>query len=110
MLTKKLQKTKLSLILDETADVVTEKQLGIVVVYCDAENLNLITQFFNLVPVCANTANGLYGALKASLQAKNISMNNNFGFSSVTTNVMFGSNESVVALLKKGYPDVVVAT
>jgi len=48
MLTKKLQKTKLSLILDETADVVTEKQLGIVVVYCDAENLNLITQFFNL--------------------------------------------------------------
>jgi len=71
MLTKKLQKTKFSLILDETTNVATEKQLGIVVVWCDAENLNLITQFLDLVPVCGNTANGLYGALKASLQAKN---------------------------------------
>ena len=97
------------MILDETTDVATEKQLGIVV-YCDAENLNLIIQFLDLVPVCDNTANGLCGALKASLQAKNISMNNIVGFSSDTTNVMFGSNESVVALLKKGYPDVVVAT
>ena len=110
MLTKKLQKNKFGLILDETTDVAPEKQLGIVVVYCDAENLNLTTQFLDLVPVCDNTANGLYGALKASLQAKNIPMNNIVGFSSDTTNVMFGPNESVVALLKKGYPDVVVAT
>ena len=75
MLTKKLQKTKFSLILDETTNVATEKQLGIVVVWCDAENLNLITQFLDLVPVCDNTANGLYGALKASLQAKNFPRN-----------------------------------
>ena len=75
--------------------------------YCDAKNLNLTTQFLDLVPVCDNTANGLYGALKASFQAKNIPMNNIVGFSSGTTNVMFGSNESVVALLNKGYPDVV---
>jgi len=61
----------------------------------------------DLVPICRNTANGLYGVLKASLQAKNIPMNNIVGFSSGTTNVMFGSNESVVALLKKDYPDIV---
>ena len=61
----------------------------------------------DLIPVCDNTAKELYGALKASLQAKNIPMNNIVGFPSDTTNVMFGSNESVVALLKKDYPDVV---
>jgi len=48
MLTNKLQKNKFGLILDETTDVAPEKQLGIVVVYCDAENLNLITHFWTL--------------------------------------------------------------
>lgn len=99
-----LRETKFCIIPDETTDVATEKQLGIVVRYFDNEKMDIITCFFNLVSVQCSTAAGLYGAIKESLSEKNISICNAIGYSSDTTNVMFGDNASVVSMLKDDQP------
>ena len=103
----KLRNTKFSIIPDETTDVSTEKQLGIIVVFWDDENMEIIVRFFDLVPVHCSTAKGLYSAIKNSLLEKIIPLANVIGYSSDTTNVMFGASESVVALLKNDMPHVV---
>lgn len=59
-----LRETKFCIIPDETTDVVTEKQLGIVVRYFDNEKMDIVTCFFDLVSVQSSTAAGLYGAIR----------------------------------------------
>ena len=105
-LAEKLTATKFSIIPDETTDVSAEKQLGIVVVYCNSDSVDVCSQFFDLVPIEDCRAKGIYAAIKNSFHDKDISMNNLIWYSSDTTNVMFGCKDSVVALLKD-YPSVI---
>lgn len=102
-----LRKTKFCVIPDEMTDVSTEKQLGVVVKFFDAEKMDVITCFFDLIRVENGTAAGLYEAIKESLIQRNIPLNNIIGYSSDTTNVMFGEHESVVSMLKKEIPHIV---
>ena len=106
-LVKISRKTYFSIIPDETTDVSTEKQLGICVVYCeqlDKNDLKIVTRFFNMVSVLNSTANGLYHAIKTAFNEKEIPMENIIGYSSDTTNVMFGEQHSVASLLKRQIP------
>ena len=91
---------------DETTDVSTEKQLGICVAYFNEKTMEPVTRFFDMVSVEDSTANGLYGAIKNAFEGKAIPVKNIVGYSSDTTNVMFGEHHSVVALLKKDAPHV----
>jgi hypothetical protein len=96
-----LRETYFSIIPDETTDVSTEKQLGICVSYFDEKSVRSVTRFFDMVEVENCTATGLYKAIKDSFEEKKIPIKNIIGYSSDTTNVMFGEHQSVVALLKK---------
>ena len=102
-----MKATKFSIIPDETTDVSAEKQLGVVVIYCNSNSVDVYTQIFNLVPIEDCTAKGICAAIKNSFHDKGISMNNLIGYSSDTTNVMLGNKESVVALLKEDYRNVI---
>ena len=81
-----------------------EKQLGIRVVYFDKQTVQPVTRLFDMVKVEQATAASLYGTIKSLFEVKKIPITNIIGYSSDTTNVMFGENQSVVALLKKDVP------
>lgn len=51
-----LRETKFSIIPDETTDVATEKQLGIVVRHFDSEKMDILTCFLDLISVESSTA------------------------------------------------------
>jgi len=91
----------------ETTDVSAENQLGVVVIYCNSNSVDVYTQIFNLVPIEDCTAKGICAAIKNSFHDKGISMNNLIWYSSDTTNAMFGCKDSVVALLKEDHPSVI---
>lgn len=76
-------------------------------VYRNDEKMETVTRFFDLIPVHSSTAEGLYIVIKQSLLENGIPMNNVIGYSSDTTNVMFGEKGSVVSLLKKDHPHVI---
>ena len=99
-----LRDTYFSIIPDETTDVATEKQLGICVLYFDELTVQPVTRFFDMVEVETATAVGFYNAIKSSFEEKKIPIKNIIGYSSDTTNVMFGEHQSVVSLLKKDAP------
>ncbi|CAB3978632.1 E3 SUMO- ligase KIAA1586-like [Paramuricea clavata] len=103
-LVQKLRETYFSISPDEMTDVTTEKQLGICVVYFDQQRVQPVSRFFDMVEVEQATAAGLYGVIKSLFEEKKIPITNIVGYSSDNTNVMFGENQSVVALLKKDAP------
>ena len=71
-------------------------------VYFDKLTVQPVTRFFDMVEVETATAAGLYNAIKSSFEEKKIPIKNQIiGYSSDTTNVMFGEHQSVVSLLKK---------
>lgn len=65
------------------------------------------TRFFDLVSVNGCIAEGLYNTIKDSLQEKDIPLENVIGYSSDTTNVMFGGKGSIASLLKRDMPHVI---
>ena len=85
-----LRERQFCIIPDETTDVATENQFGIVVRYFDNKKMDIITCFFDLIYVQSSTAAGLYGAIKESLLERSIPLCYEIGHSSDTTNVMFG--------------------
>lgn len=88
------------MIIDETTDISTRKQLAIMACYFDTECFQSKQILLDMVEVEDLTAAGIYSAFKGVFQTLNIPMDNIIGYSSDTTNVMFGSQNSVSQLLK----------
>ena len=65
-------------------------------VYFDEQTVQPVTRLFDMVEVEQATAVGLYNAIKSSFEEKKIPIKNIIGYSSDTTNVMFGEHHSVV--------------
>lgn len=63
--------------------------------------MEMVTRFFDVVLVTDSSAHGLYRATKNAFNEKAIPMQNIIGYSSDTTNVMFGEQHSVVVFLKQ---------
>uniref|UniRef100_A0A1B6KJL5 DUF4371 domain-containing protein n=1 Tax=Graphocephala atropunctata TaxID=36148 RepID=A0A1B6KJL5_9HEMI len=93
-----------SIVMDETTDRGSIKQCAFVVTYYEKQQGKFRSRFFDLVETPGCTANDLTKCLKNCFQRQNIPWSNFIGFSSDTTNVMFGQNQSVVANLKKDFP------
>lgn len=93
--------------MDESTDKATIKQCAFTIIYFCSEQNKVVTKFFDSVEMKEATAIALYEYLKNVLIQKNIPLTNFVGFSSDTTNVMFGQFHSVVALLKKDLPEIV---
>ena len=98
--TRLLRLQKFSTIIDETIDVSTRKQLAIVTCYFDTKCFQSKQILLDMAEVEDSTAEGIYSAFKGVFQTLNIPMDNIIGYSSDTTNVMFGAHNSVSQLLK----------
>lgn len=96
-----------SLIMDETTDISTKKQCAFSVIYYDTIKNKTITEFFDLTETEGSHASELFELLKNAITAKKIPLQNFIGFSSDTTNVMAGNNNSVFSLLKKNFSSIV---
>ena len=102
-----LRSRKFSFIIDETTDKSTSKQLAILTTYFDMESFQLKKYLLDMIEVDDGSAKGIYSALKQSFNELRVPMDNIIGYSSDTTNVMFGEHNSVSQLLKADYPTVV---
>lgn len=107
-LVAKLKLNRFSIIIDETTDVATQKQLAIVVrFFCEEQN-TVKSQFFKVIEVAAADATTIVTTINSLFQKEGIPIDNIVGYASDTTNVMFGQNHSVVTLLKQRLPNLVV--
>ena len=89
-----------SIIIDEATDRSTQKQLAIVAIFFDLDEFALQYFLVDLVETEDGSANGIYSKVKQAFSDLNIPINNIVGYSSYTTNVMFGENHSISQLLR----------
>lgn len=89
-----------SIIIDETTDISTQKELAIVCRFYDKEQKKVVSHFYNMIPITDSTAESLYRAVLSLLSEDNISLSNLIEFAADTTNVMFGGRNSVATRLK----------
>jgi hypothetical protein len=92
--------------MDETADCRVKKQCAHTIIYiCNLRN-KIITRFFDMVEIWSDTANALHNnCLKDVIMKNKIPFSNTVGFSSDTTNYMFGEHHSAISLLKTEFPN-----
>ena len=89
-----LRSRMFSMIIDETTDLSTIKQLAVLATYFDMQTFAPKYFLLDMVEIVDGTANGiLFGS-------------NIMGYSSDTTNVMFGEHNSVSQMLRAEYPNV----
>ena len=89
-----------SIIIGEATDRSTQKQLAIIVVFLDLDKFALQYFLVDLVETEDGSANGIYSKVKQAFIDLNIPINNIVGYSSDTTNVMFGENHFISQLLR----------
>ena len=104
ILIRKLRTTAFSVIIDETTDISTTKQLAICVIFC-SEDLKLEV---DLVACEDESAKGIYETVKLSLQSLEVPMTNLIGFCADTTNMMMGNTNSVSSMFKRDFPWIVI--
>lgn len=92
-----------SIIMDETTDKSTSKQCAFTIIFFKE---SVETRFFDMVEVPNGDAETLFNTLKDVIAKKDIPFSNLVGYSSDTTNVMFGENNSVVSRLKIEFPNI----
>ena len=92
-----LRKVKLSLLIDESTDIASRKQLAIVVrFYCDKE-MRVRSRFSKLIDVSVANAETLYNVTINGLEKSSIPIENIIGYAANTANVMFGQHNSVMS-------------
>ena len=86
-----LQQNPYSLLVDESTDVASMKQLCVVVRYFD-ESLNRVsTRFFSLIDVPRADAATLFDSFKHELEEDKVPLSNIVGYASDGANVMMGA-------------------
>ena len=103
-----LQSHRFSIVIDETTDLSSVKQLAVLATYFDIQSFESKYFLLDLVELVDGTANGIYLATKQVFLELHIPMENIIGYSSDTTNVMFGEHNSVAQLLKAEYPNIFI--
>ena len=93
-----------SVIIDEATDRSTKKQLAIIANFFSMEKFEMQYWLIDMIETEDASAKGIYSKLKETFNSLNIPMSNIIGYSSDTTNVMFGQYNSVVQLLTSEFP------
>lgn len=102
-----LKTNKFSLLVDESTDISSVKNLAIVVRIC--QNLEVTDQFLNLLPVANATADSMYEAIIHFFNSHEIPYQTNLiGFDADGANAMMGKNHSSQSLLKNDVPELLV--
>lgn len=98
--------TFFSIIMDETTDRSTIKQLAFTVIYFNSESNKVETHFFDMIEVKSGDSVSLVNYLKNVIESKEIPLSNLIGFCSDTTKVMIGEHNSVFSHLKAALPSI----
>ena len=105
-----LRLRKFSVIIDEATDKSVKKQLAILATFFDIEKFEAKYWLVDMVETEDGSAGGIYAKMKETFLQHNIPMSNIMGYSSGTTNVMFGQYNSVSQLLKSEFSHVQLVT
>ena len=92
-----------SIIIDETTDQSTKKQLAILANFFNIEKFEMDYWLVDMLETDNGTALGIYSKLKETFDDLHIPMTHIIGYSSDTTNVMFGQHNSVAQLLRSDF-------
>ena len=84
----------------------TLKQLAILGTYFDMQSFETKYSLLDMAEITDGTAYGIYSAVKQVFSELHFPMENIIGYSSDTTNVMFGEHNSVSQLLRAEYPHI----
>jgi hypothetical protein len=98
-----LRSRKFSVIIDEATDKSVKKQLAIIATFFDIEKFEVQYWLVDMIETEDGSATGIYAKMKETFLQHNIPMRNIIGYSSDTTNVMFGQYNSVSQLLKSEF-------
>ena len=83
--------TRFSVIIDETTDVSTHKELAVVTRFYDKQSMSIKCPLYELLEVSHGDAETLSRALLSVIERNGIPPDNVIGFAADTTNVMLGS-------------------
>ena len=103
-----LQKRHFSVIIDETTDVSSCKELAIVTRHYDKESFSIRCRLYDLVEEPQSDAETLFQTILNVFENNNIPLEHIIGYASDTINVMFGEFNSVVSRLKEKLPNIFV--
>ncbi|XP_011406190.1 PREDICTED: uncharacterized protein LOC105313994 [Amphimedon queenslandica] len=103
-----LKRNTFSLIIDETTDVSTKKELALVTRQYSPELKNVSCSLYELIQLDAGNAEAIFQSICKVLERDNIPLSNIIGFAADTIDVMFGPHNSVVSRLKQKVPNVFV--
>ena len=92
---------KYSILLDESTDIAVHKYLGLAIHYFSEHSQTLVSTFLHLAPLQECDANGIVDALKSSLHAYGLNLQNMIGIGTDNASVMVGINNGVYKKLKE---------
>ena len=100
-----LKKAPFSLIIDETTDISTKKELALVTRQYNKERGSVSCSLYELIEQTAGDAEAIFQSICSVLANDGIPLSNVVGFAADTTNVMFGQHNSVVSRFKQKVPN-----
>eukprot|EP00794_Sanderia_malayensis_P010381 gene10381-biopygen7566 len=96
---------KYSVLIDESTDVSSEKNLCVAVRYFDEARGTIATDYAGLISVCGAKGSELFAHLKTTLEEMGMSLSNCIGFGSDGASAMIGQHDSVWSRIKADSPD-----
>lgn len=109
-LANKLQRSKYSIIIDETTDCSVNKSCAIMVKYLDPVDNVIKTEMLDIIDVFqsgqGSTGENLYNLIINCLTTHNIPVNNMIGFASDAASYIMGKNNSVTSRLRDAVPGI----
>lgn len=95
ILVSKLKEKPFSILLDETTDIATTKELCTVVRFFDDDTNHVSCRFFRLYEIAKADAATIFNTVQQDLEKLGIPMSNIVGYAADGANVMMGGNNSV---------------
>lgn len=107
-LIKDIGQQRFSLIIDESTDISTNKQLGIVIRYFSPKLKKVVSCFLALEPLKSGDAAGIVESLLCCLQKYGLDKNKMVGLGTDNASVMTGVNNGVYRILKNDIPNLIL--
>lgn len=97
-----------SLIIDESTDLTTTKQLCIMIRYFSISKNDCVTTFYCLLELTSSDAQTIYDTIKNKLKTDGLKLEHLIGIGVDGASVMVGVHNSLSVLLKRDVPDIIV--
>ena len=99
---------KFSLIIDETTDISSEKELAIIIRFYSEKNQKIMDTLLEMVPMCSATGETIFEAITGALQKCGLPLANCIGLGCDGASTMVGQFNSVWSRLRAQNPECVL--